>query len=262
MIMELNHVGILVSDAEKSIAFYTGLLNAKIVSEALIPASNTRCIYLQISGGMVEILCRGDGSKPKLGLNHVCFSVDDLDKTYEELTAVGCKFSVQPKVAGSGRGRVAFLSDPNGVRIERVQREENFRIPMITEGRIRSLDHVSMYADDLDSAEAFYTKQMRLEPLKRMRVDSRDLDMVYLMNGPDVIELLHNQTKHTSDLIGHFALRVDNVDEMTAFLKSNGVKFEPDSPKPAGTEIGRVSILKDPDGVKIELVDRKDLREL
>ena len=34
------------------------------------------------------------------------------------------------------------------------------------------------------------------------------------------------------------------------------------TPKPAGTGIGRIGIIRDPDGVKIELLDRPDLRAL
>lgn len=263
MILELNHVGAFASDAEKSIKFYTENLGAKVVSEALIPVTNTRCIYLQISNGLIELLCRGDGSTPKYGFDHVAFLVDNLDQTYEELVAAGYKFSVAPKIAGSGRGRLAFLSDPNGVRIELIQRDESFRIPKITEGKVRSFDHISLVANELEAAKEFYTKHMGLEHLKTMRIDLRDLDMVYIMKGDDVIEFLHKSIPQTGvNLIGHIALRVDNVDEMTEFLKSKGVEFEPGSPKAAGTGIGRVSVFRDPDGAKIELVDRKDLREI
>jgi hypothetical protein len=40
------------------------------------------------------------------------------------------------------------------------------------------------------------------------------------------------------------------------------VSAESGTPKPEGTGLGRIGIIRDPDGVKIELVDRADLRDL
>jgi catechol 2,3-dioxygenase-like lactoylglutathione lyase family enzyme len=264
MVRELNHVGIQVADADRSVRFYTELLGGRIASEAMIPATNTKCIYLQIANGLVEFLCRGDGTPPpKMGLTHVAFLVENLDAAYLSLTMAGFEFSVKPKVAGSGRGRVAFLSDPNGVRIELIERDDSFRIPRINTGTIKSFDHISLVADKLEPAVRFYIDRLELKLLKRMRVESRELDMVYLNHGEDVVELLHRPTaQNGAELIGHLSFRVDSVDETAEYLRGRGVVIEAGSPKPAGTGIGRVCVFRDPDDVKIELVDRKDLREL
>lgn len=264
MIKELNHVGMFVQDAERSVKFYTELLEAKVVSEAIIPAPNTKCIYLQIASSMIELLAPADtSSRSKWGFDHVAYIVDNLDAEYARLSALGRMFSVPPKVAGSGRGRVAFFSDPNGVRVELIERDDTFRIAPIAGGQIHSIDHISLVANDLKSAERFYVQDMSMSPLKQYYIEARDLTMVYMNHGVDVIELLHRSEPQLNvDLIGHIALRVDNVDEMTKQLQARGVPFEPGSPKAAGTGLGRVSVFRDPDGAKIELVDRKDLREL
>jgi hypothetical protein len=55
---------------------------------------------------------------------------------------------------------------------------------------------------------------------------------------------------------------VDNVDEALKKFNDQGVPTEPGFPRPAGTGYGRIGMIRDPDGVKIELVDRKDLRDL
>ena len=265
MITEFNHVGILVSNMDKTVEFYSEYLGGKVINEALIPSSNTKCVYLQISGGTLEFLCRGNQADPSnvLGFSHLAFMVDNLDQTYEEFTSAGLDFAVKPKAAGTGRGRLAFLPDPNGVRLEIIERDDSFRRPKITEGKIRSFDHVSLTANNLEAAEKFYSNFAGFRPLKRMKIEERNLTMVYVINGDDVIEFLHRPTPQTDgNLIGHIALRVDDVHEMTEILKSKGVRFDPDSPKKAGTGLGSVSNFRDPDGVKIELVDRKDLREL
>ncbi len=264
MVRELNHVGIQVHNADLMISFYKKYLEAKVVREAMIPATQTRCVYLQISNGMVEILCRGDGVEPPdMGFVHVAFMMDDVDAEYNKLSKAGYQFTVLPKVAGSGNGRLAFFRDPNGVKIEIIQREESFRIPRIKGNRIRSFDHISLVAENLESTEQLYTKYLGMKVLKRMRVENRDLDMVYLSYGDDVIELLRKSLpKDAKDLIGHLAFRVDSVDETAKVLLADGVAIEPGSPKAAGTGIGRVCVFRDPEGNKIELVDRKDLRDL
>jgi catechol 2,3-dioxygenase-like lactoylglutathione lyase family enzyme len=268
LIQEFNHVGVRVRNAEQTVKFYTELLGGKVVSEAHIPSTDTKCIYLQVAAGLIEFLCPARPSaETRFGLDHVAFLVDDLDAAYERLSAAGFAFSVTPRVAGTGRGRLAFLSDPNGVRVELIQRDETFRIPTIEDGPIRSVDHISLQANDLAAAEQFYTQHMSMEPLKKMVVEDKQgsgnhLTISYLMKGNDVIELLHRPVPKVQEtIIGHIALRVDSVDEMTDYLRTKGVQFT-GSPKPAGNGYGRVVTFLDPDGVKIELLDRKDLRDL
>lgn len=60
----------------------------------------------------------------------------------------------------------------------------------------------------------------------------------------------------------HIALRVENVDEALAALADQGVSAEVRTPKAAGRGIGRIGTIRDPDGVKMELLDRADLRDL
>jgi catechol 2,3-dioxygenase-like lactoylglutathione lyase family enzyme len=264
MVLELNHVGIQVKDITRCIDFYTKILEGKIVSDAMIPSTQTRCVYIQLQNSMVELLYRGDGvTPPKFGFVHVAFLVDDLDKRYESLVTKGYTFSVLPKIAGSGRGRLAFLTDPNGVKIELIQRDDSFRVNRFSGQRILAFDHISISAPNLESAEKFYIQDMGMKLAKKMRIDSRDLDMVYLIHGDDTIELLHRtQAQNTVEAIGHLAFRVDSVDSVSAYLTNLGIELEPGSPKPAGTGIGRVCLFKDPEGNKMELVDRKDIREL
>jgi hypothetical protein len=78
-----------------------------------------------------------------------------------------------------------------------------------------------------------------------------------------VFELLHRPTPNTTDSIdGHFAPGVDNVYEALEALAVQSMSAEPGTPKPAGTGLGHIGIIRKSDGVKIELVDRADLRDL
>lgn len=104
-----------------------------------------------------------------------------------------------------------------------------------------------------------------MKVLKEMTVPhaTNPLSMVYLNWDYDVLELLHRPSPDPAAvLFGHYAMRVDNVDEALAFFNEKGVPTETGFPKTAGTGIGRIGMIRDPDGVKIELVDRADIRDL
>jgi catechol 2,3-dioxygenase-like lactoylglutathione lyase family enzyme len=263
MITELNHVGIVAGDADENLKFYVDILGGKIVNEGYIASSNTRCIYIQLASGIVELLCRGNKEdQVNLGLNHVCFITDNLDLEYDQLLAAGFVFQSPPKVAGSGDGRLTFLTDSIGTRIELIQRDNTYKNPEV-KGRILGFDHISLSAHNLEAAEQFYKEKMGMKELIRLRVDATELTMVYLNFGEDVIELLNRPNQEAvTPTIGHIALRVDNVDEMGEYLVSKGLEIVPGFPKVAGTGIGRITMVKDPNCAKIEFVDRKDLREL
>ena len=266
MIHELNHFGIVVKDLKKSLAFYQDVLGAKVVFEGFIPPTRTDVVYLLISGGLIELLHRAEPPADEtFGLTHIAFMSDDLDADYARLTGLGYKGLVAPKVAGSGVGRLAFMSDPNGARVELIQRDVEMRAHPVEHGIIRSFDHYSVLANDLDGALRFYRDAMGMKVLKEMSVPhpTNPLTIIYLNWGYDVLELLHRPTPDTvNPIFGHFALRVDSVDDALKAFAAQGVPAEPGTPKPAGTGIGRIGIVRDPDGVKVELVDRVDLREL
>ena len=264
MIHELNHFGIVIRNLEKSLAFYQDLLGAQVVYRGLIPATQTDVVYLLITGGMIELLHRADPPPTEtFGITHIAFMTDDLETDYDRLMAAGYDGKVKPKQAGSGVGRLAFLDDPNGARVELIQRDLAMRDVPVEHPIVRSFDHYSVLANDLDGALKFYRDDLGMKILKKMSVPATELDITYLNYGYDVLELLHRPTPDTTNpIFGHFALRVDDVDEALKAFAAKGVPAEPGTPKPAGTGIGRIGIIRDPDGVKIELVDRPDLREL
>ena len=263
MIYELNHFGIVVRNLEKSLAFYEGLLGARIVYRGLIPSTQTDVVYLLITGGMIELLHRADPAPDEVfGITHIGFMTDDLEGDYERLTAAGYQGFVKPKQAGSGVGRLAFVGDPNGARVELIRRDLRMRDHPVEHPIIKSFDHYSITANDLDAARTFYQTMLGMKTLKEMAVPARELSITYLNYDYDVLELLHRPTPSDGPIFGHFALRVDDVGQALDAFAAQGVPAEPGTPKPAGIGIGQVGIIRDPDDVKIELVDRPDLRDL
>jgi catechol 2,3-dioxygenase-like lactoylglutathione lyase family enzyme len=266
MIHEFNHFGIVVRNLDASLAFYQNLMGAQIVYRGYIPPSKTDVIYLLIAGGLIELLHPAEPRENEtFGITHLAFMSDALDEDYRRLTDLGYTGLVAPKTAGSGVGRLAFLSDPNGARIELIQRDLRMRDNPVVHPVIKSFDHYSLLANDLDGALRLYRDVMGMKVLSTMSVPHPDnpLTIVYLHWDYDVLELLHRPTPVPgADLYGHFALRVDDLDAALATFAAQGVNPEPGMPKRAGTGHGRLAIIRDPDGVRIELVERSDLREL
>jgi catechol 2,3-dioxygenase-like lactoylglutathione lyase family enzyme len=260
MIYELNHVGTRIRDLDDSLAFWVGILGAKVVSEAFIPSSRTDCVYLQIADGMVELLRPADPpAETTFGLDHIAFMTDDLDSEHQRLVGAGFESLVDPKVAGTGRGRLAFLADPSTVRVELLQREEEFRVAPI-EGFVRSLDHYSVTADDLDASRAFYGGELGMTPLARLD-DATGGRSAYFHLGDDAVEVHHpGATSPDDPRIRHVGLRVDDVDAATERLRSHGVSVTSE-PAPAANGRGRTASVRDPDGVPVLLLDRADLRD-
>jgi lactoylglutathione lyase len=99
---------------------------------------------------------------------------------------------------------------------------------------------------------------------------SRDMDIVRngereatnyffsLGNDEDVLELTYNHDGRTYDLgtgYGHIAVAVDDLDETLAELNEQGIEpeREPYRVRAGGS---RICFVRDPDGYRIELIDR------
>jgi catechol 2,3-dioxygenase-like lactoylglutathione lyase family enzyme len=262
VIHELNHFGIVVRDLQKSLAFYQDVLGARIVFRGFIESTGTDIVYLQIHGGLVELLARG---KPlpgeSFGVTHMAFLSDDLDADFASLVDAGYEPLVQPKVAGSGNGRVAFIADANGARIELIDRELDVRTEPVEHEYIRSFDHYSLIANDLEGAEDFYVDRLGMKLLTERYVEKTGLTLKYLHYGYDVLEIWHKEAPSSAPVFAHIALRVDDVDATLEAFAAQGVETHPETTMLSGTGVGRIGIIHDPDGVKIELLDRPDLRE-
>jgi len=265
LIYELNHFGIVVKDLEKSLAFYRDLMGAEIVYEGFVPATKTDVVYLLIAGGLIELLHPAEPSEEHIfGITHIAFMTDALDADYRRLVDLGYEGLAAPKAAGSGVGRLAFLSDPNGARVELLERDLELRARPIAHDVIKSFDHYSVQADDLDAAMRLYRDVMGMTVLRKVTVPhpTNPLSIVYLNWGYDVLELRHRPIPDAgAPIFSHFALRVDDVDEALRIFARKGARVEPGMPAP-DTDLGRTGIVTDPDGVRIELVDRADLRDL
>lgn len=117
------YVGIRVTDLQRSINFYTLVLGMKVASRSKIEKTKGEVVNLQSEkDGFVLELNHYDEDSPYNtkyivgeGLDHLAFSVDDLDKALEEARKAGHKTILDMKANGS---RWAYIEDPDGMWIE------------------------------------------------------------------------------------------------------------------------------------------------
>ncbi|WP_051389366.1 VOC family protein [Arthrobacter sp. 35W] len=251
MIYELNHFGILVEDIEASLDFYQKL-DAKIVFDHTIDGLQVRIVYLQLAGGMIELIFVPVPSEAtRFGIDHLAFMTDDLEGDYERLVRAGCSGDQAPKKAGTGNGTLAFLRRPDGARLELLERDVDFRVPDAGTGLVTRFDHYAYRVDDLAEAHEFFTKTIGMAALEDMSTAEGSFYNI----GYDVLSL--RTSAEEPDAFEHFGLRVDDVDRALATLAERGVQpIAPAAETPSGH--GRNAFLADPDGVRIELLERPE----
>jgi lactoylglutathione lyase len=123
--MELIHTCYRVTDPERSIAFYEALGLEKrrelpIRDEAInyflgVPGKDVPELELTYNFGV-------DSYELGTGYGHVALTVEDLDKALEELAAQGIEPERPPYQVREGGSRICFVRDPDGYRIELIER--------------------------------------------------------------------------------------------------------------------------------------------
>ena len=116
---------------------------------------------------------------------------------------------------------------------------------------------------DLEKSVAFYTKGFGMKEIRRRDVPDGKYTLVFVGYGDDdtntVIELTYNYGVDKYDLgsaFGHLAMGVPDVAATTEMLRGMGAKVtrEP-GPVKFGTSI--IAFVEDPDGYKIELIQKR-----
>ena len=138
---KFRHAGIVVRDIDKSLHFYKDLLRLRVRKDLdesgdyldkilKLKGMKVRTIKLapERGEGLIELLffgSRGGGSRKmkadSIGLTHVAFEVEDLDKEYLRLKKNGVRFNAPPQYSPDGYAKVTFCKDPDGVLIELVE---------------------------------------------------------------------------------------------------------------------------------------------
>jgi lactoylglutathione lyase len=125
----LLHTMIRVRDLDASLQFYTDLLGMKLLRKRDYPTGKFTLAFVgygdESDNTVIELTHNWDQAEPySLGsaFGHLAVGVPDVYKTCECLAVAGVKI---PRPAGPmahGGSVIAFIEDPDGYRIELVQR--------------------------------------------------------------------------------------------------------------------------------------------
>ncbi|MBD9451106.1 MULTISPECIES: VOC family protein [unclassified Rhizobium] len=135
---------------------------------------------------------------------------------------------------------------------------------------IKSFEHVGMVTGDMDRSLAFYRDLLGLR-LHLRKTMGNGTEVAFLDSGNGMLEIFAppGGAGPASDLAAatsgvlHITFLVDNVDESFAKLEAAGVAIK-ERPRPAVNSevLDRVAFLRDPDGIIVELAERRDERKL
>ncbi len=124
--MKFLHTMIRVKDIEKSLAFYTDVLNMKLNHKKrledcwlyfLTDEENTCQIELTYNDETPE-----GGYELGSGFGHFAFSVDSLDEFTDKINKLGYSYLYPPFDLNGKGSKIAFINDPDGYEIELIEK--------------------------------------------------------------------------------------------------------------------------------------------
>lgn len=148
MIGQIYHVGLTVSDMDKSIAFYRDILGLKFIGEILMEGKETdtlfqrkncraRVAYLNGSNELhmppVELIqfldIETQNKKSDLfstSISELCFYTNDIKETYHKLLEYKVECLSPPQnfdftSTGFGKSKAFYFKDPDGIILEMMQ---------------------------------------------------------------------------------------------------------------------------------------------
>ncbi|UCH74533.1 MAG: lactoylglutathione lyase [Rhodospirillales bacterium] len=125
----LLHTMIRVKNLEKSIDFYTRLLGMKLTRRKDYPSGEFTLAFVgygdETDSTVVELTHNWGQQEPYdlgTGFGHLAIGVPDIYKTCETLAAEGVSIPRPPGPMKHGGSVIAFIEDPDGYKIELIER--------------------------------------------------------------------------------------------------------------------------------------------
>ncbi len=126
--MKFLHTMIRVNNLEESIRFYTDHLGMNLISKQDYPDGQFTLAFLSYGktkdDPSIELTYNYGKSSYVLGdaFGHIALATEDIYGVCQKLKMAGVKVSREPGPMKHGTTVIAFIEDPNGYKIELIQR--------------------------------------------------------------------------------------------------------------------------------------------
>jgi lactoylglutathione lyase len=123
------HTMLRVKNLEDSVNFYTSLLGMQELRRNDVPDGKYTLVFLGYGGEkdhtVLELTYNYGVDEYELGtaFGHLAVGVPDIYGTVERLRQAGAKISREPGPVKFGTTVIAFVEDPNGYKIELIERK-------------------------------------------------------------------------------------------------------------------------------------------
>jgi glyoxylase I family protein len=235
MLRGFEHVQFTCSNMDRTLQFYCDLIGfQRIVRRTM--EGGSEIAFIECNGGaQLEIVQpAGDVAGPtravprsEAGIKHFALNVDSVDAIYDRLHGAGFEFSAVPREATFKTllNRLCVVRDPDDVHVE-----FNERAP----GRPKSpgvgFEHVNITCSDLERTLHFYRDLVGFRLVHRQDMPTGGEIAFLECEGGQQVEVVRpagdvetpaRAIPRSEVGIKHFALVVDNVDDMHARLRSS-----------------------------------------
>ena len=123
--MKFLHVMIRVKNADKSLDFYTKLLDMNLVRT--ITLDDCVLYFLSDEDGQTQIELTANFENPENGytngnaFGHLAFGVDSMAEFDQKLHSMGYEYLYEPYFMEEVNSVIAFIKDPDGNEVEIIQ---------------------------------------------------------------------------------------------------------------------------------------------
>jgi len=126
--MRILHTMLRVVDLDRSLRFYTEVLGMKVLRRKDYPDGKFTLAFVgygdESEGAVIELTHNWETKRYELGdaFGHLAVAVADATKACEEVAAKGGKVTRPAGPMKHGSTVIAFVEDPDGYKIEFIQR--------------------------------------------------------------------------------------------------------------------------------------------
>jgi lactoylglutathione lyase len=129
--MKILHTMLRVSDLDRSIAFYTEVMGMKLLRRRDNKEYRYTLAFVgyqdENAGAVLELTHNWDITEYNLGngYGHIAIEVEDIYATCSVIENLKGKITRQPGAVKGGKTVIAFVEDPDGYKIELIEKKDD-----------------------------------------------------------------------------------------------------------------------------------------